>query len=64
MTPAFPPLNLQLATSSKSGDINAPNTVTFGSFGAPTVAGAGGMLPPWWPLLAIGAAVLFLSRRK
>lgn len=63
MTPAFPPLNLQLATSSRSGDINAPNTVTFGSFGTPTVVGVGGGLAQWWPVLAVGAALYLLSRR-
>ena len=61
----MPPLNLSLATSSRSGDINAPNTVYFGGFGSGSGGGGGldGLVGQYWPLAA-GAAVLFVLLRK
>ena len=60
MTPGMPPLNLSLATNSRSGDISAPNTVNFGGFG-PGSGGSGMPIP--WPLLAVAAVVLIVLKR-
>mgnify|MGYP000197399588 CR=1 FL=1 len=62
MMPAMPPLNLSIAASSKSGDVNASNTVHFGGFGGST-AGGGGLMQ-WLPWLAVGGLALVLIRRK
>ena len=60
MTPPFPPLNINLTTASRSGDISAPNTVNFGSFGAPTVGG----LSMVHVLLAAAGVFLVLKLRQ
>lgn len=64
--PSMPPLNLSMNTSSKSGDINAPNTVYFGGFGSGSGGGGGldGAISQYWPLAAGAAVVFFLLRRK
>lgn len=63
--PPMPPLQLSLANNSRSGDINAPNTVYFGGFGSGSGGGGGldGAIAQYWPLAA-GAAVLFFLLRK
>lgn len=61
----MPPLQLSVATSSRSGDINAPNTVNFGGFGPG--AGGGGLLDgigQYWWVAAVVLAVYMVKRRK
>lgn len=66
MTPSFPPLNVNLTTSSRSGDINAPNTVYFGGFGPGSAGGGGldGVVAQYWPIVAIGVGVFLLMRKR
>lgn len=65
MTPSMPPLNLNLTTASRSGDISAPNTVNFGGFGPGGGAngGIGGALGQYLPMAAAAAALFFILRR-
>jgi hypothetical protein len=64
MTPSLPPLQLSTSSSSKSGDVAAPNTVYFGGFGSGSGGGGFGSLDQYMPYLAIGAVALVLLKRK
>ena len=57
----MPPLNLNLTTASRSGDLSAPNTVNFGSFGAPTIGGGIGVMHI---ALAVAGLYVFLKFRR
>jgi hypothetical protein len=59
----MPSLGFSSSTSSKSGDIVAPNTVNFGGFGSGAGGGGLGSLTQYWPLL-LGAAVLVAVLHK
>lgn len=63
----LPNLQLSSNTSSKAGDIGAPNTVYFGGFGMGAGGGSGdigAMVAQYWPFLVAGAVALILLRRK
>ena len=60
--PSLPPLQLASTTSSTSGDIAAPNTVYFGSFGGGT--DIIGLIRQYWPLLLAGGLAVAILRKK
>jgi hypothetical protein len=61
--PNIPALNLSTTAASHSGDIGAPNTVYFGSFGGGSFDLLA-MAKQYWPMLAVAAVAVLLIRRK